>query len=115
MCDKLLIGKTIKEKRKSRHMTQFMLAEQVGLHEKQISRIEAGLNVPNLTSFLKILSVLDLKMSDFTTDYSKNNPLKDDITSILNNANDIELKFYLDVLKSMKKNFKSLNCTTSTR
>ncbi len=109
MEEKLLIGQKIREKRKRKHMTQFMLAEKVGLHEKQISRIESGLNFPNLISFLKIISVLDLKLSDFTYQNEiKENYLKDDIAYILKNANDTELKIYLDVLKSLKKNFKAL-------
>ena len=109
MEEKLLIGQKIREKRKRKHMTQFMLAEQVGLHEKQISRIESGLNFPNLLSFLKIISVLGLKLTDFTTDNdNKESYLKDDIIYILRNADETELKIYLDVLKTLKKNFKAL-------
>ena len=44
--DKKIIGNKFKEYRKSKQLTQFELAEKVGLNEKQISRIEAGLNYP---------------------------------------------------------------------
>ena len=111
MDDKLLIGQTIKEKRKRKNMTQFMLAEKVGMHEKQISRIEAGVCIPSLMSFLKIIDILDLKMSDFSQNSipPKNN-LKDNISNILNNADDIELKMYLDAcLRIIGRKVKPLN------
>lgn len=112
MDDKVLIGKVIKEERKRKGMTQFMLAEQVGLHEKQISRIESGLNFPNLMSFIKIISVLDLKMSDFTYKHKpKTNIIADEIIHIIQSANENELKIYHDVIKSIRKNLKVFSNT----
>ena len=66
--DKKGLGEKIKNRRKQLKMTQFELAEKIGLHEKHISRIESGQNYPNLESFFKMLEVLDLKMSDFDQD-----------------------------------------------
>ncbi|MBQ8459037.1 helix-turn-helix transcriptional regulator [bacterium] len=105
--DKVFIGKKIKEQRKRMRMTQFMLAEQVGLHEKQISRIESGLNFPTLTSFINIIAALDMNLNDFIQDKKAEiNPIKDDIISIIRNADNNELKIYLDIIKSLKKNLK---------
>lgn len=89
--DKAIIGKKFREYRKSKHLTQFELAEKVGLNEKQISRIEAGLNYPTYLTFVKLI----------------NNPLQDEVIHLIKNASEAELKVYIDVLKSLKKNFKN--------
>ena len=103
--NKLNIGKKIREQRKRKHLTQFMLAEKVGLHEKQISRIESGLNYPTLISFIKILYILGMDLHDFAEKETiKNNPLRNDILNIIKNANDKELKIFFDILNPLKKN-----------
>ena len=44
----VFIGKKIKEQRKRLGLSQFELAELVDVHEKQIYRIETGLNTPSI-------------------------------------------------------------------
>lgn len=106
--DKQFIGKKIREQRKRKHFTQFMLAEKVGLHEKQISRIEAGLNYPTLVSFIRIINILDMDLSDFSQEeIPDTNPIRDDILNIIKNANNKELQIYLDILKTLKKNLEN--------
>lgn len=103
----LQIGQKIKEQRKRLNLTQAELAEKADMHEKQISRIEAGTNHPTFDNFIKIIDILGLKMSDF--DYSrkqKPNKLKDDLVFIINNSTDKELRMYLDVITSLNKNLK---------
>ena len=103
--NKTIIGKKIKTKRKSKKLTQFELAEKVGLHEKQISRIESGLNYPTYVSFAKIINALDMDINDFIENSEvKTNPKQDEIFYILNSAKEDELKIYLDILKPLKKN-----------
>ena len=98
--DKKIIGQKIKNRRKQLKMTQLELAVQVGLHEKHISRIEAGQNFPNLDSFFKIIEILDLKMSDFDPDCElSQGAVRDEINYILNNSTEKELKLYLDIIK----------------
>lgn len=81
-------------------MTQFELAEKIGLHEKHISRIESGQNFPNLESFFKILEVLDLKMSDFDNDcVLVQGKTRDEINYILNNSTQEQLELYLNIIK----------------
>ena len=78
--DKKIIGNKFKEYRKSKQLTQFELAEKVGLNEKQISRIEAGLNYPTYLTFVKLLDVLDVNILDFVQSAPlTNNPLQDEI------------------------------------
>lgn len=107
--DKVVIGRKFKEYRKSKRLTQFELAEKVGLNEKQISRIEAGLNYPTYLTFIKLLEVLEINISDFIEQAPlTNNPLQDEVLHLIKTANNAELKMYLDVLKALKKNFKKL-------
>ena len=107
--DKVTIGKKFKEYRKSKKLTQAELAEQVGLNEKQISRIEAGLNYPTYLTFTKLIEVLDVNIADFTVQAPiTTNPLQDEIMHIVKTSNDIELKTYLDLLKPLKKNLRAI-------
>lgn len=63
--DKKLIAKVIQEARRNAKMTQYELAEKIGISEKHLSKIETGKNYPTLDTFLKILSVLGLTLGDF--------------------------------------------------
>lgn len=100
--NKLQIGEKIKAQRKRLGLTQVDLAEKADMHEKQISRIEAGTNQPTIENFLKIIEVLGLKMNDFDAT-QKPNKLRDDLVFILDNSTDRELKIFLDVVNSLKK------------
>jgi len=105
--DKIVIGKKFKAYRKSKQLTQFELAEKVGLNEKQISRIEAGLNYPTYLTFIKLVEVLDINIADFSvTGPVSVNPMMDEISHIIKMANEVELKTYLEVLKTLRKNLK---------
>ena len=66
--DKNKIGQIFKKYRKSMKLTQFELAEKVGLNEKQISRIEAGINYPTYTTFVNLVNTLGIDISDFDTE-----------------------------------------------
>ncbi len=102
---KKLIGLKIKQQRKRLGLTQFQLAELVGLHEKQISRIESGLNYPTFENFVNITKSLSLNMSDFeVNDTLAKSLVYNDLYYLINSANERELKLYLDVLSSVKKN-----------
>lgn len=99
----LNVGEKIKAQRKRLGLTQAELAEKADMHEKQISRIEAGTNQPTIDSFIKIIDALGLKMSDFEGN-KKPNKLKDDLIFIINNSTDKELKTYIDVVNALKQN-----------
>lgn len=101
--DKKFIGQKIKQQRKRLKLTQFELAEKVGIHEKQLSRIEAGLHYPSLENFIKILRVLKINLCEFEEN-KEINPIKDDINQILNDSDSKELKLYRDVIVSIKQN-----------
>ena len=106
--DKLRFGQKIQEYRKKNHLTQAMLAEKVGVNEKQISRIESGFNYPNLNTFIKMLSILDMQLSDFNIDAeTPKDEHYDELIYILKNSDKHELKLYLDVIRSIKQNIRN--------
>lgn len=93
--DKKYIGKKIKEYRIKNGMTQAELAEKVDIGTKQISRIEVAEFYPSLSTFLKIVEVLNIDLKDFVN----NNPQTEDKTknkliNIIYNATKEELDFY---------------------
>ncbi len=61
MYNRKLLGKRIKELRKSRGLTQDALAETVGIDSKHLSRIECGVNFPSLDLLCKIADVLKVE------------------------------------------------------
>ncbi len=68
-----LLGKRIKEIRKSKGFTQDALAEKIGIDSKHLSRVECGKNNPSLDLLYKIASVLDID----TEEFFKNSHLKE--------------------------------------
>lgn len=54
-----LIGASIKEARKSLHLTQKELGERVGVQSAQISKIESGRNL-TMTTIIRVLNALGL-------------------------------------------------------
>ena len=102
--DKKILGYKLRKYRKSKRMTQFELAEKAGLNEKQISRIESGLNYPTYLTFVKLIDILDINLSDFICQTPlTDNPLLDEIIYLSRNATSEELKTYIDVIKVLKK------------
>lgn len=58
------IGKFISECRKSRKLTQFELAEKLGVTDKSISNWENGRNMPDLSLFKPLCETLDISIND---------------------------------------------------
>ena len=58
-----IIGNKIKVVRKNRKMTQYELAEKVGVDPKYISRIETGISYPSLSVVERIFDVLKINIS----------------------------------------------------
>lgn len=60
---KKLLGKRVQEFRVKKGLTQEMLAEAVGLAERNISKIECGENFVKADTLEKIASALEVKIS----------------------------------------------------
>ena len=71
---KELLGKNIKEKRLSQHLTQEQLAEKIGISPKSLSQIELGNNfisADNLDQICSALNVQAKNLFDFEDENSK--------------------------------------------
>lgn len=62
--DYCLLGKRLASARKSRNMTQEVLAEKTGLTNNFISNIETGRSIPSLETISKLCNALDITPND---------------------------------------------------
>lgn len=65
MIDKSAIGKIIKKLRKEKGFTQEQFAEKINLSTNYLSKVERGMNTPNVETFLKMAEILDFTLEDF--------------------------------------------------
>ena len=93
--DKKYIAKKIKEYRLKRGFTQAELAEKIYIGAKQVSRLEVAEFYPSLSTFLKLVEVLDIDINDFVNNTPlEKNKIKNKLINIIYNANNDELNFY---------------------
>ena len=60
-----LVGRKIRQLRRQRKLTQVELAEKIGIHQSDLSRMEQGEYKVGLDALLKILQCFDLSIGDF--------------------------------------------------
>jgi transcriptional regulator with XRE-family HTH domain len=60
-----LVGRKIRQLRRQHKLTQTALAEKIGIHQSDLSRMEQGEYKVGLDTLLKILQTFDLSMGDF--------------------------------------------------
>lgn len=107
------IGEKIRSQRIALNITQEELAEMVGMHGKQIYRIETGKCSPSFINVLNIITALKMDIRVLDIENLNNfNPLKDEIYSILSDATDEELYLYRNVIDTIRK---SQRLTTKER
>lgn len=102
------IGRQLKHFRQIAGLTQEALAEKVNIHEKQISRIEAGIHFPTFDNFMKILDALNIEMKDFKSgnEHKAISKSKEKLLQIINLAEEKEVRLYLSVIQDLQKYLK---------
>src|SRR3989337_3803378 len=68
-----LVGRKIRQLRRQHKLTQTALAEKIGIHQSDLSRMEQGEYKVGLDTLLKILQTFDLSMGDFFDETSRTN------------------------------------------
>lgn len=107
--DKAFIANKIRLARKKVRLTQLALAKELGITPAHVSRIEAGVYVPSVQTFLKMVQVLQLDLKEFGIESTDNkNPVREEILKIIDAADDKELNLYLNCLKTISENLKSI-------
>lgn len=99
---KKFIGAKIKAARINKNMTQYALAEEVGMDEKQLSRLESGKHYPTLKTLLAIAKVLEIKLADFDIIYDNKDFSFYLLLDILNKSSAKEIEKYLKIIKTIK-------------
>lgn len=101
--DKEFLGKKIKQLRVNAKLSQAELSEKIGMTEKNLSNIERGLQVPALNSFLKMLDILNVSLSEFgVSAEDTKNQNRDELIKEIYLASPNEIKAYLNIIKTIK-------------
>src|SRR5574344_1006590 len=100
-----LFGKRIKELRKNANLTQEQLAEKLGLYPKQIGNIETGTCFTTMSTLEKLSKQFNVEIADlfnFTQENSRE-ILINELTSIIKNLPENNLKLAYKIIKSINK------------
>ena len=101
---KELLGRRIKELRTKKRLTQEQLAEMVGMGERNLSKIECGINFVSAETLEKISIALDVLPKDlFDFNHLKDENIRKNelITAISSNKIDVDLLYR--IYQSIKK------------
>ena len=60
-----LVGRKIRQLRRQRKLTQVELAQKIGIHQSDLSRMEQGEYKVGLDTLLRVLQTFDLSIGDF--------------------------------------------------
>lgn len=87
---KILLGKRIREYRQKYHLTQFQLAEKLGIDDKHLSRIELGKNMPQSSTITKLAEVFNVEPKELFEFYHLNSlqELRKDLNKIISELDD---------------------------
>ena len=103
---KQIIAKNIKYLREIRGYTQEQLAEAANLSVSHLSKVESGKRRIGMKAYLNILQIMEVTEEEFTTlatnEKKENGFIK--FQDIFKDCNEVEKKFLLDTLKSIKEN-----------
>ncbi len=77
-----LVGKKIREMRRQRKLTQVDLAEKIGVHQSDLSRMEKGEYKVGLDTLLRILQTFHLSIGDFFEEKPRDYSIVDRYSSL---------------------------------
>ena len=102
--DKKFIGDVIKKARKVANLKQSVLAEKIGMTDKNLGNIENGKQYPQLNNFFRLLEVLNLSVNDFgVKTRASQNDIREKLLHEIYVSSEKELQIYLEILNSLKK------------
>lgn len=102
--DKKFLGKKIKQLRISAKLSQAELSEKIGMTEKNLSNIERGLQIPALNSFLRLLDILNISLTEFgLNDIKSENTNRDKLIKEIYLATPKEIDVYLSIIEKLKE------------
>ena len=105
MDDKILIGRRIKEIRKSKGLSQEKLAEKAGTSPNYLSRMERGTENPTLDMLIKLADALEVEMWElFDFGHVKGHKeLKESIQGLIKTTDEPKLRLALKVIRALTR------------
>ena len=99
---KLLLGKRIREYRQKFGLTQFQLAEKLGIDDKHLSRIELGKNMPQAGVISNLAEVFKVEPKDLFEFNHLASPdeLRNELDDIIKNLSDEQIVLTYKYVKS---------------
>src|SRR5438552_19160059 len=97
-----LVGRKIRQLRRQRKLTQVELAERVGIHQSDLSRMEQGEYKVGLDTLLKILQTFDLSIGDFFDESSRSESVLDRF-KILSPAAQKEVESFIEFKRKQEQ------------
>ena len=95
-----MLGKRIKKARMKLNMTQYALAEDVGVSQTFLGDIERGIKAPSITTAIRLANVLDMSLDVMFAESLTNQINEDDIV-----LTDKQLYVLKKVAKEIKDSF----------
>jgi len=96
-----LVGRKIRQLRRRRKLTQVELAERIGIHQSDLSRMEQGEYKVGLDTLLKILQTFDLSMGDFFEEGNRAQSMFDKLKA-LSPAAQREVESFIDFKRAQE-------------
>lgn len=94
-----MLGKKVRQGRLKKDMTQFALAEEIGVSQNFLGDIERGIKAPSITTAIRLANVLDMSLDALFAD-SLDVPASEVADVYLTEKQ-------LNVLKKMVKDFRN--------
>lgn len=95
-----MLGKRIRDGRLKMDMTQFALAEEVGVSQNFLGDVERGLKAPSITTSIRLANVLGISLDVLFADSLT---VKEDVEDFY--ITDKQLSVLRKVVKDIKNNF----------
>lgn len=99
--NKVLFGKKIKQARENIGLTQFALADNVGVSQNFLGDIERGIKLPSIETLIKLSNVLKVSL-DSLFSASLDNIISEEESIIYS---DKQMKILTSVIKTINNNF----------
>jgi transcriptional regulator with XRE-family HTH domain len=97
-----LVGRKIRQLRRQRKLTQVELAERIGIHQSDLSRMEKGEYKVGLDTLLKILQTFELSIGDFFEESARENVVFDKFRTLSPSAQK-EVESFIEFKRSLEE------------
>lgn len=102
------LGERIRFMRKSKNMTQYALAEQVGIEPSNISHIERAVSKVGLATLVKIANALECSVDDLLCDsiLCERETFEHQLLQLVNDCTPQELRLITDMAAALKQSLR---------